>query len=173
MPSTRATPTSIWELPRVPAVYALYGGRSGSRAIAYVAAGDVLLRRVLEQLVIRDPLHVLESPALALMTSHVTEIRWWEHSAFAQRHALLAAELVACDLFDPPLTGRSRASAQSFALYGDARFRESMRSLLRSEPRGRLVLPTVEDTLDRLAELEHRVTALERAAGLPVDRSAA
>lgn len=169
MPNTRSTPSSIWELPRVPAIYALYGGRARSRTIAYVAAGDVLLRRVLEQLVIRDPLLVRESPAVALLPFHVTEIRWWEHTAFEQRHALLAAELVARDLFDPPLTGRGRTSAQAFALYRDAGFREQISGLLGSEPRGRLVLPTLEDALDRLAGLELRVTALER----PLDRSAA
>jgi hypothetical protein len=155
-------PTSIWRLPRGLAVYALYGGGVRDRDLAYIGVADILVRRVVEQLVVRDPLLLAESPVVALLPFYVSEIRWWSDPSFGDGNALHAAELVACDLLDPPLRGRSRTSARVFALYEDARFRERMEELFRSAPGGRLLLPTQAHALEWLAALELRVKALEQ-----------
>ena len=164
VPSSSANPHSIWQLPRMPAVYVLYGGGLGERDVAYVGEADVLVRRVVEQLVVRDPLLLAESPVVALLPFYVAEIRWWTHPSFVEAAALQAAELVATDLLDPPLRGRSRASARAFALYEDADFRTRMTALLSSEPAGALRLPTHAHALEWLAHLELRMKALERLA---------
>jgi hypothetical protein len=155
-------PASIWRLPRAPAVYALYGGGVRERDLAYIGVADVLVRRVVEQLVVRDPLLLAESPAIALLPFYVPELRWWSDPCFADGKSLHAAELVACDLLDPPLRGRSWSSAQVFALYEDRGFRERMTALFRSEPGGRLFLPTQAHALEWLAALELRIKNLER-----------
>jgi hypothetical protein len=61
-----------------------------------------------------------------------------------------------------PLRGRSRSSAQVFALYEDRGFRERMTALFHSEPGGRLFLPTQAHALEWLASLELRIKNLER-----------
>jgi hypothetical protein len=155
---------SIWRLPRAPAVYALYGGGVRERDLAYIGAADTLVRRVVEQLVVRDPVLLAESSAIALLPFYVSEIRWWSHASFGDAKALHAAELVACEILDPPLRGRSRASSQVLALCGDEAFRERMTALFRSEPGGRLLLPTQAHALEWLAALELRVKALERSS---------
>ena len=98
-------------------MYVLYGGAIGERDVAYVGEADVLVRRVVEQLVVRDPLVLAESPVVALLPFYVVEVRWWLDPAFANAQALHSAELIASELFDPPLRGRSRTSEQAFTLY--------------------------------------------------------
>jgi hypothetical protein len=155
-------PASIWRLPRGPAVYALYGGGPRERDLAYIGAADILVRRAVEQLVVRDPLVLAESAGIALLPFYVSEIRWWSDPSFADGHVLRAAELVACETLDPPLRGRSRASAHVFALCEDPLFRERMAALFRSEPLGCLALPTQAHALEWLAALELRIKTLER-----------
>jgi hypothetical protein len=133
------------------------------RDLAYIGVADILVRRVVEQLVVRDPLLLAESPVVALLPFYVSEIRWWSDPSFGDVNALHAAELVACDLLDPPLRGRSRTSARVFALYEDARFRERMEELFRSAPGGSLLLPTQAHAIEWLAALELRVKGLEQA----------
>lgn len=171
--ASRANPRSIWQLPRGPAVYVLYGGGIGERDVAYVGEADVLVRRVVEQLVVRDPLVLAESPVVALLPFYVAEIRWWLDPAFADAQALHAAELIASELFDPPLRGRSRTSEQAFALYGDPDFRRRLIALFRAEPAGALRLPTHAHALEWLAELELRLRALERGGSARVPRASA
>ena len=118
--------------------------------------------RAVEQLVVRDPLVLAESAGIALLPFYVSEIRWWSDPSFADGHVLRAAELVACETLDPPLRGRSRASAQVFALCEDPLFRERMAALFRSEPLGCLALPTQAHALEWLAALELRIKTLER-----------
>lgn len=151
-------------------MYVLYGGAIGERDVAYVGEADVLVRRVVEQLVVRDPLVLAESPVVALLPFYVVEVRWWLDPAFANAQALHAAELIASELFDPPLRGRSRTSEQAFTLYGDPDFRRRMLTLFRAEPAGALRLPTHAHALEWLAELELRLRTLERGMGGRVPR---
>jgi hypothetical protein len=60
-------------------------------------------------------------------------------------------------------TLRSRGATQELSkqLYANGDFRETMYDLFSGEPAGQLVIPTLQDALDRIAELERRVAALE------------
>jgi hypothetical protein len=128
-----------------------------------------LALRVLEQLVVSDGLAAIESPVVPLRADYVSEVRWWEHPGFAERATLEAAALVAIDVLDPPLRGRSRIAAQVAALYDDELFRGRMRALVLAEPTGRVDLPTLAHALDRLASIERRLGELEhRSSSGPV-----
>ena len=91
----------------------------------------------------------------------MTEVRWWEHPDFAERPILEAAELVAFDVLDPALRSRGRIQEKARQWYSNKEFYEKMRSLFTSEPSGKFVMPTLQDVLERIAELEERVKVLE------------
>lgn len=153
---------SISELPNVPAVYAMYGGRGGSAYVAYVGLADVLKRRVGQHLVRRDSSVVTGVSAVSLNPDLVTEVRWWEHPDFTGRRVLQAAELVAFDVLEPALRSRGGITAEAKQLYADVKFSARMRTLFEGDAAGRLIIPTLHSALERVAELERRVAALER-----------
>lgn len=153
---------SVSELPQVSSVYAMYGGKGRGRYVAYVGIGKSLKPRVMQHLVRRDSSVTAGTSAVQLNPDYVTEVEWWEHPHFSQRHVLEAAEMVAFDVLDPALRSRGAPQEKARALYAEAGFRQEMRSLFESEPAGRLVIPTLEDALERIVELEGRVAALER-----------
>ncbi len=105
--------SSISDLPNVPAVYAMYGGRDRGLYVAYIGVVSKLKPRVIQHLVKRDSSVATGTSAVMLNPDHVTELEWWEHPDFAERHILEAADLVAFDLFDPAL--RSRGAIQERA----------------------------------------------------------
>jgi hypothetical protein len=142
-------------------VYAMYGGQGRRAYVAYVGVGGNLRQRVMQHLVRRDSSVATGTSAAALNPDYVTRVQWWEHPDFAKRHILEAAELVAFDVLDPALRSRGGIPEQAKELYADDRFREEMGSLFRGEPTGCLVIPTLQDALEQIAELEQRVTALE------------
>jgi hypothetical protein len=151
----------ISELPGVPAVYALYGGQGRGLYVAYVGVADSLKRRIIQHLVSRDSSVATGTSAVGLNPDYVTGVQWWEHSDFTERHVLEAAELVAFDVLDPSLRSRGNIQEKARQLYGDKEFYQKMRSLFTGEPSGRLVIPTLQDVLERTAKLEERVRALE------------
>ena len=151
---------SVADLPNVPAVYAMYGGRGRGLHVAYVGLGDALKRRVYQHLVYRDSSVATGTSAAALNPDYVTEVRWWEHPNFSERHVLQAAELVAFDILDPALRSRGAIQEKAKELYADEKFYENMMALFQGEPTGRLVIPTLQDALERIAELERRLDDL-------------
>ena len=152
---------AVSELPQIPAVYAMYGGRGRGRYVAYVGIAKSLRPRVIQHLVRRDSSVTTGTSAVQLNPDYVTELDWWEHPGFDQRHVLEAAEMVAFDVLDPAL--RSRGAPQHLAreLYADEAFRTEMRALFLGEPAGRLTILTLEDALERIVALEGRVAELE------------
>lgn len=153
---------SISELPNVPAVYAMYGGRGSSAYVAYVGMGGKLKMRIEQHLKWRDSSVVTGVSAVSLNADLVTEVRWWEHPEFTERAALLAAELVAFDALEPALRSRGGITVEAKQLYADAGFNERMRLLFAGEATGKLLIPSLESALERIAELEQRVASLER-----------
>jgi hypothetical protein len=93
-----------------------------------------------------------ECAAVVLNVDSITEVRWWEHPDFARRPFLEAAERVAFDVLDPALRSRGTASVQARELHDDAGFREPMRQLFLAEPAGRLMIPTLHEALERIAQ---------------------
>jgi hypothetical protein len=159
------TITSISHLPSSPAVYALYGGRGRSAYVAYVGIAGHLRSRIEQHLVRRDSSVATGVAAAALNPDLVTEVRWWEHPAFADRGHREAAELVAFDVLEPTLRSRGGVGEAARALHADATFNTAMHQLFTGDPTGQLVIPSLQDALDRLEQLEARVRVLEARVG--------
>jgi len=56
---------------------------------------------------------------VVLNPDYVTEVWWWVHPDFAQRHVLEAAELVAFDVLDPALRSLGAPQEKARELYAD------------------------------------------------------
>jgi len=153
--------SSISKLPNVPAVYVLFGGKARRRYVAYVGIADKLKRRIEQHLVTRDSSVATGTSATGLNPDHVTELRWWEHPNFSKREVLIASELVAFDHFQPTLRSRGNIPKMALKLYMQPKFREEIKDLLSHEPKGSLVIPTLQDALDKIEQLENRIIFLE------------
>jgi hypothetical protein len=152
---------ALSELPSLPAVYALYGGRDTSRSAAYVGIADKLRQRIRQHLVTRDSSVATGTHVVSLNAELVTEVAWWEHPAFADRIRLEAAELVAFDVLEPTLRSRGAIHTEASKMYNDAGFHAEMQRLFAGEPAGKWSIPTLEDALERISALERRLAALE------------
>lgn len=149
-------------VPNAPAVYAMLDGRGASAYAAYVGVADKLRGCLEQHLVRRDSSAVTGAAAVALIPDNVAEVRWWEHPSFADRAALEAAELVAFDVLEPALRSRGRVQGRARELAAAHATAAEYRALFAGLPTGRLVLPTLQDALDRVAALERRLAELER-----------
>ena len=119
-------------------------------------------RRVAQHLINRDSSVTTGTSPAGLNPDHVTQVRWWEHPDFASKDALEAAELVAFSVLDPVLKSRGAISERAKELQSDAAFVRKMRSLFSKEPTGHLYIPTLEDAMERIADLESRIVDLEK-----------
>jgi hypothetical protein len=155
------TVASTSELPNAPAVYAMYGGRGSSLYVAYVGMGGKLKLRLEQHLRWRDSSIVTGVSAVSLNPELVTEVRWWEHPEFTDKITLLAAELVAFDVLEPALRSRGGITAAAKQLYDKDEFKARMSSTFSAEATGRLVISTLQSALERITDLERRVTLLE------------
>lgn len=68
-----------------------------------------------------------------------------------------AAQLGAYHVLEPALRIRGAVSNRAIELYQDDAFYEEMEALFRGEPRGRLIITTLEDALERIKILEQRL----------------
>jgi hypothetical protein len=153
--------STISELPKLSAVYALYGGQERNLYVAYVGIAESLRRRIEQHLVRRDSSVVTGTSAVGLNPDLVSEVRWWEHPEFKDRGALEAAELVAFEVCDPALRSRGARSVRAGIFLADPAFHLEMRSLFVGPETGRLTLPTLHIALMRIANLEQRIALLE------------
>lgn len=153
--------TDLSDVPAVPAVYALYGGRGAARSAAYVGAADRLKQRIRQHLISRDSSVVTGASVVRLNPDRITEVAWWTHPTFTERASLEAAEMVAFDVLQPTLRSRGAVQMEARQLYTDEGFRAEMRALFAADPSGTLAIPTLPDALERIADLERRVAALE------------
>jgi hypothetical protein len=99
--------------------------------------------------------------AVGLHPDHVPEVWWWEHPTFADRARLLAAELVAFDTIEPALRSRGGIEQAAYQQYGDDDFKRSMTSVFSGPPSGRLILPSLQEALEKIADLARRLKTLE------------
>jgi hypothetical protein len=157
--------STVSAIPQVPAVYAMYGGRGVSRYAAYVGVAKNLRQRIVQHLVNRDSSVATGTTAVGLHADHVREVWWWEHPTFADRATLLAAELVAFDTIEPALRSRGGIEQAAFEKYGNEEFKRCMTSVFSGPPSGRLILPSLQEALEKIADLERRVKALEGKLG--------
>jgi hypothetical protein len=157
--------SSIDDLPNVPPVYVLFGGKKGSRYPAYVGIADKLKNRIEQHLVRRDSSVATSTSAAGLNPDYVTELQWWEHKKFADRKALEAAELVAFGIFNPTLRSRGNITERARKLSNQEEFKKEMEELLNSEATGQLIFQTLQDAFDKIAQIEERITKLEKQLG--------
>jgi hypothetical protein len=146
--------------PNVPAVYALMGGRGATAHVAYVGIAGRLRGRLEQHLILRDSSVTTGVKAASIIPENVTEVRWWEHPRFADRAGLEAAEIVAIDQLDPALRSRGATTAVATALLADAGIAADFAALFSGQPTGRLILPSLQDALDRIDALERRIDTL-------------
>jgi len=154
--------SSISRLPNTPAVYVLFGGKERTCYVVYVGIADKLRRRIEQHLITRDSSVATGTSAAGLNPDFITELRWWEHPRFSDRNALTASERVAFDLFQPTLRSRGNVPKAAQKLFEQSEFRDEMKKLLNHEPSGRLVIPTLQDALSKIEQLEKRIVAIEK-----------
>lgn len=152
---------SILELPTAPGVYGMYSGLGRGAHCAYVGIAGNLKQRIAQHLIRRDSSVTTGASAVSLNPDYISEVKWWEHPDFHQRHFLEAAELVAFEILDPVLRSRGAIQDQARQLYASAEFQARMRSLFQSEPRGHLKIYSLQDALEKISELDRRLASLE------------
>lgn len=152
--------SSVADLPDVPAVYGLHDRRTG--ALVYLGETANLRARLKQHLILRDSSVVTGAFAASINPDLVGEVRWWEHAEFADRAGREAAEIVAASVLAPVLRDRDRPQAAALVRLDDAAFRARMEELFRSVPTGRLILPTLEEALERIAAIESELEQLRR-----------
>ena len=162
MKRPKKTISQIQDLPDTPAVYAMYAGKGKGLYCAYIGVAGKLKQRVLQHLVRRDSSVTTGASAVVLRPEYITEIRWWEHPDFSERHVLEAAELVAFDVLEPILRSRGAIQEKSRQKYSDEAHWANMEALFQGEPSGRISLMTLQDAFERIGELERRVEELEQ-----------
>lgn len=153
---------TISELPNVPAVYALCGGRGNGLHVAYVGIAEALRRRIREHLVTHNSSVTTGASVASLNPNLVTEVRWWEHERFSEQGRLEAAELIAFKVLDPALRSRGAVQDAVHTILADREFTSKMEALFTGGPIGRLTIPTLQDALERIKDLENRLAALEK-----------
>ena len=99
-----------------------------------------------------------------LNPDYVTEVRWWENPAFHEKLSREASEIIALQLLDPALRSRGSTTEDARKLSSDPKFKQKMTSLFKGPPSGIASVPTLQTALDRIVELERRLTQLEKEA---------
>ena len=153
--------TLISDLPKVPAVYAMFSGQGRSRYVAYVGLGSKLRGRIEQHLVRRDSSVTTGVSAVSLKPEFVTEVHWWEHPDFDKQEFLEASELVAFDILEPALRSRGGITDRAKQLYADERFRLRMNAIFDGEPTGKIVIRNLADAWKKIDKHEERIMALE------------
>ena len=149
------------DVPKVPGLYAMYGGRWPRAWVAYVGQAGNIAQRLAQHLDRRSSSVATGTSAVGLNVDHVAYVAWWLHASFTDETHRLAAELVAFRILDPALRSRGGIRQPAIDLSEDPAFAEDIEALLRGEPSGRYHPPGVQDLADRVAELEARVQELE------------
>jgi hypothetical protein len=152
---------SISDLPAKPAVYALYGSAGSKAYVAYVGVTSDLKSRIAQHLIRHDSSVTSGTSAATLNPDFVTEVRWWRANGFHKKVRREAAEIIAIRVLDPALRSRGKTTGGAQTLADDPEFRAEMETLFKGSPEGQLILPDLQDALDRIADLEARVRALE------------
>ena len=126
------------EVPKKPAIYAMYGGEPPRSWVAYVGDAGNLRQRLTQHFVNRDSSVVTGTSAAGLNIDHVTRVDWWEHPRLEEEDSRRAAELVAFDVLEPALRSRGNPRQAARELYADPDFNEELASVFRAPPTGRV-----------------------------------
>lgn len=151
----------VSDLPKKPAIYALYGGKDPRKYVAYVGSTDNLQERVNHHLILRNTSVTTGTKAASLDPDYVTGIKWWECKDFSDEDYREAAEIVAFKILDPTLRSRGNHSTESKELENNADFRKKIQLLLDQKPSGEREFPDFQDLLDKLNEMENEIKSLK------------
>lgn len=154
------------EVPRIPALYAMYGGDVGRTWVAYVGIAGNLNARLVQHFVRRDSSVVTGTSAVGLHIEHVRHVQWWLSDLLVDDNARHAAELIAFQHLDPALRSRGNPRREAVELCADPSFRRSIEQLLAAPAAGRIVPARLTDVAARLTELEARLARVEEALRL-------
>lgn len=140
----------------------MYGGAGHGLYVAYTGEASNLKRRIRQHLVNRDSSVTTGTSATVLNPDYVTQVRWWDHPDFTDLDIHKAAESVASDTLDPALRSRrpTPAQAHNYVLTSSS-MRKCAYLLFSDTAAGRLLIPTLQDALDRIGVLERRLAVLE------------
>ncbi len=144
----------------------MYGGKGRGVYVAYVGTSKSLKQRMGQHLVNRDSSVTTGTSAVGLNADYVTKIAWWEHPGFDDQDFLRAAELVAFDVMDPALRSRGQVTDRAKELQASKDFHRELTAVFQAEPAGELNMPSLEEALDRIDELEKRIDSLEKGRGM-------
>jgi hypothetical protein len=151
---------AVKSVPSNAGIYALYGG-TGPLFVAYVGTADNLRRRLNQHLVLRNSSVTAGTSIVSLHPDLVREVRWWTDPEFQNdSSSLLAAELIAFEVLEPALRSRGGVTRVSNDRMHDVGFVQRMRGLFAGDATGSVVIPSLQDALDRIEALEHSVAAL-------------
>ncbi len=159
-------PSSLADLPQVPAVYALCGGSLRGRYVAYVGTAQKLRRRIDQHLIGRDSSVAVGTSASGINPDYVTEVRWWEHRDFRRKDVLEAAGIVATEVLNPVLRSRARTSQAAKNKLRDEGFGTQMAALFQAAPTGHVPVPSLASLDARLRAVEKELASLKGDEGL-------
>jgi hypothetical protein len=103
--------SSIHELPKSPAVYALCAGDRVNDFVVYVGISSNLRSRIYQHLIMRDSSAVVESAPVQINVDSISSLKWWQHDDFQSRNRLEGAEIVAFEVLEPTMRSRGGVSA--------------------------------------------------------------
>lgn len=151
----------VYDLPNIPAVYALYSGAGRSRHVAYVGIGGNLKQRTTQHLIRRDSSVTTGVSAVGLNPDHVTSLSWWSHPSFEDNAHLKAGELVAFEVLNPTLRSRGFIDNAVRSLQSDMAFIKGMRDLFEGEPSGSVTFLSLSDAFEQINMLKQKIQDLE------------
>ena len=138
------------KVPNSPAVYCL----NEKNDVIYVGISGKLKDRLRQHFVRKDSSITTGTSAASLNPEYVDQITWWTHDSFSNRSKLEAAEIIAFETFNPILRSRGKLSDGAKAgLTTD--FKRAMKALFNKEPSGGILIPTMQDLIERIERLEN------------------
>jgi len=154
------------KVPKAPALYAMYAGPDRKLDCVYVDVAVDLRSRLIQHFVRRDSSVTTGGSAVTLNPNLVRRVVWWTDRRFSDRTSLEAAELVASKVLKPVLRSRKRVPTKATVLLGDHAFVECV-TRLTEVPENEIIIPCLEDALERISRLEDRLQALENRLTFP------
>lgn len=148
----------ISEAPNKRGVYALCAGHGRNRYVAYVGITKNIRRRFLQHLVRRDSSVVTGASAVSLNPDKVTEVRWWVHPLFDEY--LAEAEVVAFRVLNAALRSRQKISPPVDFIANRRDFAQEMEKLFSGPPSGSVKIPTFQELVRRVTNLEETVAEI-------------
>jgi hypothetical protein len=152
----------VYDLPNVPAVYALYSGGKRTSYVAYVGIAGKLKSRIKQHLIGRDSSVATGTSAVNLNPDFVTNISWWEHPDFDKAVYRKAAEMVAFEVLNPALRSRGATDIAGMKLFKDKKFKNQFTTLFEGDPTGSIGFPSLSDAIERIYDLESKIHELEK-----------